>query len=169
MFPPTPEEVQGAFTAEGGIPVPEPKNTLGITPRKGDNAQYDPPNPDAIQARQRNGSPVFYGMLNEMAETHDRKSHDYASNDSPYANYQFAGKLAALFAHSPEDMGFLSRIGEKMYRLANLEKDGKIPSNESMEDTERDLPIIMTLWMSMRRERRMKQAASMQPGTIQKI
>lgn len=103
-----------------------------------------------------NGSPTFYRLLDEMSETHDRKSHDYASNDNPSGNYHFSGELASLFAHSPKDMGFVGRMGEKMYRLANLEKGGKKPKNESIEDTERDLCVIMALWMSDRRDRRSK-------------
>ena len=107
------------------------------------------------QVRDRHGSPIFYSLLSEMADTHDKKSHDYASNDNPFGNYHFAGKLALLFAHSPEDAGFAGRIGEKLFRLANLESSGKIAINESIEDTERDIAVIATLWMADRRQRRL--------------
>lgn len=106
------------------------------------------------KARDRHGSPLFYSLLSEMADTHDRKSHDYASNSNPFGNYHFAGKLALLFPHSPEDAGFVGRMGEKIFRLANLEEDGKKPQNESIEDTERDIAVIATLWMADRRHRR---------------
>lgn len=104
----------------------------------------------------RNGSPLFYDLLQEMGDTHDKKSHDYANNDNPYGNYHFAGQVASIFAHSPNDMGFAGRIAEKMYRIANLEKSGKTPNNESVEDTERDIAVITTLWMASRREARAK-------------
>lgn len=104
----------------------------------------------------RNGSPIFYGILEEMADIHDKKSHDYASNDNPYGNYHFAGQLACLFAHSPNDAGFVGRIAEKLYRLSNLEKSGKTPQNESVEDTERDIATITALWIASRREARAK-------------
>jgi hypothetical protein len=106
------------------------------------------------QARQRNGSPIFYALLERMANTHDRKSHDYASNDDPYGNYHFAGQVSTLFAHSHEDAGFAGRVAEKLYRLANLESSQKIPSNESIEDTEVDICTIVTLWMADRMDRR---------------
>lgn len=109
-----------------------------------------------IDGEARHGSPTFYALLEEMADTHDKKSHDYASNDNPTGNYHFAGRLATLFAHSPEDAGFVGRIGEKLYRLANLESSGKTPANESIADTERDLAVIMALWMADRRDRRRK-------------
>jgi hypothetical protein len=101
-----------------------------------------------------NGSPTFYKLLEEMAVTHDSKSHDYASNSNPYGNYHFAGKLAVLFSHSEEDAGFVGRLGEKLFRLANLEGSQKIAKNESIEDTERDICVIVALWMADRRDRR---------------
>lgn len=110
------------------------------------------------KGRMRHGSPIFYALLHEMATTHDRKSHDYASDDSPYANYEFAGKMSQLFDDS-RDAGFVGRLGEKLFRLANLENSGKIPANETIEDTERDCCVIMTLWMASRRDRRMKESA----------
>lgn len=106
------------------------------------------------KGRPRNGNPKFYKLLEEMAETHDKKSHDYASNDNPSGNYHFAGQVAGLFAHSPEDAGFVGRIAEKIFRLANLEGGGKSPKNESIEDTERDIAVITCLWMADRRDRR---------------
>lgn len=106
--------------------------------------------------RRRNGSPKFYKLLEEIAETHDKKSHDYTSNSNPSGNYHFAGQMASMFMHSPEDAGFFGRIAEKIYRLANLESGGKIPNNESIEDTERDIAVITCLWMADRRDRRAK-------------
>lgn len=106
----------------------------------------------------RNGSPEFYNMLEEMANIHDKKSHDYASDKNPMGNYHFAGMVSALFAHSPQDAGFAGRIAEKLYRLSNLEASGKSPKNESIEDTERDIATITVLWMTDRRERRIREA-----------
>jgi hypothetical protein len=95
-----------------------------------------------------------------MADTHDKKSHDYASDSNPSGNYHFAGKLALLFAHSSEDAGFVGRLGEKIYRIANLESNNKTAKNEAIEDTERDICVITALWMADRRNRRKKDADS---------
>jgi len=103
----------------------------------------------------RHGSPTFYKLLEKMAEIHSSKSYDYASNDNPYGNYYFAGLLSKLF-NNPDDSGFIGRIGEKLYRLANLENSNKSPSNESIEDTEEDILVIVALWVSSRRDRRSK-------------
>lgn len=102
----------------------------------------------------KHGSKIFYDLIEQMAKIHDAKSHDYASNSTPYANYQFAGMLSKIF-NNPDDSGFISRIGEKIYRLANLDNSGKIPSNESIEDTEIDICVIVALWMAYRKERRL--------------
>jgi len=104
----------------------------------------------------RNGSPEFYKLLEEMADTHDKKSHDYASNNNPYGNYLFAGQVATLFAHSSQDAGFVGRLAEKLYRIASLESTGKEPKNETIEDTEKDILVITALWITSRRERRAK-------------
>lgn len=106
------------------------------------------------KGRPRNGNPKFYDLLDDLARTHDKKSHDYASNDNPSGNYHFAGQMASMFSHSPQDAGFVGRIAEKIYRLANLEGSGKSPKNETIEDTERDIAVITILWMTDRRERR---------------
>jgi hypothetical protein len=102
----------------------------------------------------RNGSPTFYTLLDEMAEIHDKKSHDYASNENPYGNYHFAGLLSKLF-DNPNDAGFIGRIGEKLYRLANLENNQKQPENETVAETEIDICTIVALWMASRRDRRL--------------
>lgn len=102
----------------------------------------------------RNGNPLFYKLLEEMAETHHKKSHDYASNLNPSGNYHFAGQVAVMFGHSPEDAGFVGRLAEKIYRISNLEGEGKTAKNESIEDTERDIAVITLLWLTDRRQRR---------------
>lgn len=112
----------------------------------------------AKQGRPRHGSPIFYELLERMAKIHDNKSHDYASNTDPFGNYHFAGQLSKLF-NNPDDAGFIGRIGEKLYRLANLENSGKIPINEMVEDTEIDICVITALWMADRKNRRFKRDA----------
>lgn len=109
---------------------------------------------DKTKERILNGSPIFYELLKEAASMHDRKSHDYASNSDPLANYRFAGELSKLF-RDPTDAGLIGRFGEKLYRLSNLET--KVPRNESIEDTELDIIVIIGLFVASRRERRMKE------------
>lgn len=101
----------------------------------------------------KHGSDTFYQLLEQMGDIHNKKSHDYASNGSPFANYQFAGQLSKLF-NNPDDSGFIGRLAEKIFRIANIENAGKTVQNESIEDTETDICVIVALWVAMRRERR---------------
>lgn len=112
------------------------------------------PNIEANLKEERHGSPTFYALLREMSDIHNRKSHDYASNDNPYGNYEFAGQVASMFAYSPSDAGFLGRVAEKLYRIKNLEDSGKTPKNEDIEETEKDIAVIICLWIANRRDRR---------------
>lgn len=100
------------------------------------------------------GSSTFYQLLERMKELHDKKSHDYASDENPFGNYHFAGQIAGLFRKNHQDAGFAGRLAEKIYRLANLENGDKSPRNESIEDTELDIAVITVLWMADRYERR---------------
>lgn len=98
-------------------------------------------------------SMTFLNLLDAASALYAKKSHDYASEDSPYGNYHFAGMMSKLFQNA-DDAGFVGRMGEKLYRLANLENNGKAPLNETIEDTEIDLIVIMVLWISSRRDKR---------------
>lgn len=107
--------------------------------------------------RTRHGSKIFYDLLEEMAALHDAKSHDYATAEQPFGNYEFAGNMAIMFSHNAVDAGFSGRLAEKLYRLYVLESGGKIPKTDSIADTERDLAVIMTLWMAARKDKREKE------------
>lgn len=106
----------------------------------------------------RHGSERFYKLLAEMAELHDKKSHDYAKDNDPFGNYHFAGLIANMFSYSFHDAGFAGRLAEKIFRISVLEGGGKTPKNESIADTELDIAVIAVLWMADRQERRMKEA-----------
>lgn len=111
---------------------------------------------DWVKVTERKGSKDYYKLLDEMADLHEKKHHDYANDENPVGNYHFAGMVANLFSHSAQDAGFVGRIAEKIYRLATLEGGRKEPLNESVADTERDIAVIVVLWMADRRARREK-------------
>ena len=103
--------------------------------------------------RSQFNSKTFYDLLKDAGQLHALKAHDYTTDEDPYGNYKFAGMMSKLF-DDPDDSGFIGRIGEKIFRLANLQNNQKEPKNEAVEDTERDLCVLMVLWMSMRKDRR---------------
>ena len=101
----------------------------------------------------RHGSQEYYKLLEEMSDMHNKKSQDYASDEEPFANYHFAGVMSKMF-DNPEDAGFIGRLAEKLFRIANVENNNKIVTNESIQDTENDICVIVTLWVASRRHRR---------------
>ena len=146
----TPEEYERFYKYQyGPVPYATPKTTDTMK-----DVYTAGPDTEPIPS-DRNGSPIFYNLLERMADLHDKKSHDYANNSDPFGNYHFAGLMSQLFTNS-DDAGFIGRLGEKLFRLANLENSRKYPINESIEDTELDICVIVTLWIADRRDRRNK-------------
>lgn len=94
---------------------------------------------------ERNGSPDFYKLLEKMAETHDKKNHDYANNDNPFQNFERAAVIVSWFTN-PVDQTFAAIIGIKLSRLAELRSAGKEPNNESVEDSFLDNANYNAIW-----------------------
>ena len=92
-------------------------------------------------------NPKFNSLLDEMRAIHERKNQDYASDQNPYSNFEFAGMIAAMFS-DPVDISFAGLIGVKVARLAELRGKGKQPQNESIDDTMLDLAVYAALWAS---------------------
>lgn len=99
----------------------------------------------------RSGSPEFYALLEQMSSIHSKKSHDYAQASNPFSNFERAGTIASWFT-DPVDIAFAVLIGVKLARLAEL-STGKIPNNESIEDTHLDGATYMTLWAAYKKHK----------------
>lgn len=70
------------------------------------------------------------------------KNGDYANNQDPFANFRMFG-----------EMGFLVRMGDKLSRLKQILSSGKTNvSDESVEDTLRDLANYANLLLAYRKE-----------------
>lgn len=90
-------------------------------------------------------NPKFSAALRRMQQTHDAKSHDYATTDNPYANFDFAKTVVARFAQ-PHDQVFATMVGIKLARLGELLGQGKTPKHESIDDSFLDLANYVVLW-----------------------
>lgn len=78
---------------------------------------------------ERHGDPRFYALLEEIAELHSRKNHDYAPSSEPLANFRMAEKLGV-----PGWKGVLVRMSDKWSRIQQL-ASGKTAKNESLRDS----------------------------------
>jgi hypothetical protein len=76
-------------------------------------------------------NPKFSNLLDKMAKIHNKKNQDYASDSNPYSNFEFA----ATYAQVPLYKVYLVLEGLKTARLHELLGKGKIPNNESTNDT----------------------------------
>lgn len=91
---------------------------------------------------------TFNDLMDSIKELHDKKNHDYASENNPYSNFEFASLLIREFT-DPVDQSFACLIGVKLARLGQL-LSGKEPNNESVEDTMRDLTTYCGIWAAWR-------------------
>lgn len=91
-------------------------------------------------------NPIHSEILDKCKELHEKKSHDYAQDDNPFSNFEYAAKVAEPFT-DPVDRVFATLIGVKLARLAELRK-GKEPKNESIEDTCIDFVNYAAIWGS---------------------
>lgn len=98
-------------------------------------------------------NPRFSAALHRMEEVHNAKSHDYATDDNRYANFEFAEALVARF-DDPHDQVFATMVGIKLARLGELLGGGKTPKYESIDDSFLDLANYVVLWWSSYQRRR---------------
>ncbi len=88
----------------------------------------------------------FEKLLEEARLIHDKKSHDYASDEDRFSNFTRAAEIVSWFKN-PIDQVFACMIGIKIARLAEL-RNGKNPNNESIRDSHLDLFVYSGLWTS---------------------
>jgi hypothetical protein len=69
--------------------VPEEPVYPGKLIRCQEKCECDPPH---------HGHPKFYGILEELADLHSRKNHDYASGGNPLGNFY---RVANILSHYP--------------------------------------------------------------------
>src|SRR3990167_10827224 len=81
---------------------------------------------------------TFTLMLEQMQAIHDKKSADYSQPTNKYSNFERASLIADWFEDAT-DRVFVTMIGIKLARIAELSQPGRVPNNESLEDSFLDL------------------------------
>jgi hypothetical protein len=79
----------------------------------------------------------FNEALALIQAMHDKKVHDYASNDNEFSNFETSAAFAGTSVHD----SFNVLLGIKQARLLELTKSGKEPKNESILDTYLDRAV----------------------------
>jgi hypothetical protein len=98
------------------------------------------------------GHPTFYKLLDEMAELHSRKNHDYAGTKDPLRNLKSAERLGI-----DPFLAVLVRLQDKWSRLESLAQTDPLVKGESIEDTLMDNAVYSLLAIILLREKKEKQ------------
>ena len=96
--------------------------------------------------------PEFIELLEQSKAIHLRKNQDYASDSNPFSNFERSAELISWFSN-PVDRSFIALIGTKLARIAEL-SDGRIPNNESLDDSFLDLVTYCGLWAAYSKRQR---------------
>lgn len=88
--------------------------------------------------------PEFIELLEQSKIIHLKKNQDYANEYNPFSNFERSAELISWFNNSI-DVSFIALIGTKLSRIAEL-RDGRIPNNESLDDSFLDLLTYVGLW-----------------------
>lgn len=87
-------------------------------------------------------SPAFAKVIEQVIDTHLKKSSDYAGAVDPFKNF----KVSASFAGVGTGTAILLQMGNKIARLQTLLNSKETPNFESVEDTILDLAVYAMLY-----------------------
>ena len=100
-----------------------------------------------IMKNKKYGDPMFYELLDKMAEIHSNKNHDYAGED-PLSNFLLCEQMGI-----PAWKGALVRMTDKVSRLWSFAKKSEYLVNETIEDTLIDLAIYSLITIILYRRK----------------
>lgn len=89
------------------------------------------------------GANRFHEILQELGELHDKKQQDYGRGDDPFANVRASEAFGI-----PAWIGCMARANDKMIRIQRMARDGVL-SNESLEDSLRDLAVYAVIGLCL--------------------
>lgn len=104
--------------------------------------------------KQKPRIPEFLELLDASKVIHLKKNQDYANESNPFSNFERSAELISWF-NNPIDKSFMGLIGTKLARIAEL-SDGRIPNNESLDDSFLDLVTYCALWGAYNKRQRNK-------------
>jgi hypothetical protein len=99
---------------------------------------------------QWHGHPGFYKLLEQMAELHSRKNHDYAGRGNPLRNFYKCVDMGL-----DPFTGIMVRLSDKWSRLESFMQQGVLEvKGESVEDTLLDNAVYSLLAILLFREQK---------------
>lgn len=98
---------------------------------------------DTRMTDKKYGHPRFYTLLDEMADTHSRKNHDYAEQSDPLSNFREVAEATNL---NPFQVLHVF-VATKCSRIKQLTKKANLVVGESIKDSLLDLAVYCLLWI----------------------
>jgi hypothetical protein len=92
-------------------------------------------------------SEEFLSVLEEIKQTHIKKSQDYGDPSDPLANIRIGAQMVGIEPWR----GCLVRVADKVQRIKSFCREGKL-ANESFEDALLDLASYAVIALIMYRE-----------------
>jgi hypothetical protein len=102
------------------------------------------------EEQKKYGHPMFYELLEKIAQLHSDKNHDYAGEDNPLRNFYKCEQMGV-----DAFTGVMVRLSDKWSRLESFMKQGRLNvKDESIEDTLMDNAVYSLLAIIIRQEER---------------
>lgn len=105
----------------------------------------------------KHGDPRFYTLLDEIAELHSSKNHDYAKTNEPLSNFNRSTALGV-----EPWRGVLVRMSDKWSRIEQL-AGGKVAKNESLRDSLIDLAVYALIDIMLLEDATFKNTSAKEP------
>lgn len=102
--------------------------------------------PPYVKSLTLNLDDPFEGPVADIVELNRRKRSDYASEDDIFINFRRSASMMSVEGFDYQE-AILFNITQKIARLQALREQGKLhdPSNESVEDTYKDIAVYAVL------------------------
>jgi hypothetical protein len=89
-------------------------------------------------------SPEFLQLLEEIKILHEKKNDDYTTNGT-FENFERMAEISSWFRNEI-DKSFANLVAVKLARLGSLLGRNKVPNNESIIDSFKDITTYCALW-----------------------
>jgi hypothetical protein len=110
---------------------------------------------EKIKAKEFHGHPLFHKIVDELKELHSEKNRQYATVESPLANFSRTGRMIAKFLKpgiNPALASCLSLMSKQVDGVYEIVGECKQNTADSLEDKLRDTCVYSILAIIILRE-----------------
>ena len=112
---------------------------------------------DGQKKNEYNGHPLFYEILDELKDLHNRKNAQYASSKNPLGNFERCSKLAEKLLNPKiknKKLAYLLILMSKQVDgVFDMLGENKENTVDEIEDKLKDIAVYSILGMIMEREK----------------